>query len=71
MASAGAGAVAGAPVQSGFIAGSGLATSRTLGEAAAGHAGGRATLGAALDLRLPLSTPAGDYTGTLTITAVN
>ena len=55
--SAGAGAVAGAPVQSGFIAGSGLADSRTLG--------------AVLDLRLPLTTPAGDYTGTLTITAVS
>lgn len=69
--SAGAGAVAGLPVPSGFTSGSGLADSRTLGAATGGHAGGSATLGAALDLQLPLSTPAGDYTGTLTITAVS
>lgn len=69
--SAGAGAVAGAPVQSGLISGSGLADSRTLGAATSGHATGSATLGAGLDLRLPLTTPAGDYTGTLTITAVS
>lgn len=68
---AGAGAVAGEPVSSGFVSGSGLSQSRTLASAGAGHAGGSASLGAAFDLRLPLSTEAGDYTGKLTLTAIN
>lgn len=68
---AGAGAVAGDAVSSGFVSGSGLAQSRTLASAAAGHELGSAALGAALDLRIPLSTSAGDYTGRLTLTAIN
>ena len=45
---AGGGAVAGATVTSGFVSGTGLATSRTLGSATAGHPTGGATLGAGL-----------------------
>jgi hypothetical protein len=61
-------AVAGAAVAPGT--GSGLSTAATLASAAAGHAKGTATIDAALALRLPLDTPAGDYTGVLTLTAV-
>ncbi len=70
-AAAGGGATAGAAVGSGFDSGNGLKDSRTLGSAASGHAPGSTNLGAGLGLKLPLSTPAGDYTGTLTLTAVS
>ncbi len=50
--------------------GSGLSAPATLASAPAGHAKGTATIDAALALRLPLSTPAGDYSGVLTLTAV-
>ncbi len=69
--SAGGGASAGATVASGFVSGSGLKDSRTLGSASTGHEAGSATLGAGLDLQLPLDTAAGDYKGTLTLTAVS
>ena len=69
--SAGAGATVGATIVSGFVEGSGLKSSRTLGSAVGGHAGGSATLGAGLNLQLPLDTAAGDYKGTLTLTAVS
>ncbi|MBK8462190.1 MAG: HtaA domain-containing protein [Nigerium sp.] len=69
--SPGAGATAGAAIVSGFAEGSGLKSSRTLGSAVGGHAGGSATLGAGLNLQLPLDTAAGDYKGTLTLTAVS
>jgi hypothetical protein len=35
-----------------------------------GHAPGSVAADAALDLRIPLDTPAGDYTSVLTLTAV-
>ena len=68
--SPGAGALAGAAVASGIDVGTGLKTSRTLASAVAGHDIGTATLGADLDLRLPLNTPAGTYSATLTLTAI-
>jgi hypothetical protein len=65
---AGAGAQAGAAVAPG--ASGGLSTSKTLAFGAAGHPLGSATLAAALALKVPASTTAGNYTGLLTITAV-
>jgi len=65
------GAVAGAPVESGFISGNGLSVSSTLGSAAAGHARGSALLGADLALKLPVSVGAGTYNATLTLTALS
>ncbi|MDR0366341.1 MAG: hypothetical protein LBH68_05895, partial [Bifidobacteriaceae bacterium] len=68
VSTAGAGAQAGtsvAPEASG-----GLGTSKTLAHAAAGHAPGTATVAASLELRVPLSTPAGSYTGVLTVTGI-
>jgi hypothetical protein len=62
------GAVAGAAVTAGT--GSGLSVSSTLASAPAGHPGGSVAIDAALALRLPLDTPAGDYTGVLTLTVV-
>ncbi|MDQ7905282.1 hypothetical protein RB614_12175 [Phytohabitans sp. ZYX-F-186] len=67
---AGAGAQPGAAVPPGIDTGDGLTTSATLGFAGAGHAKGSATLGAALDLRLPVTTTPGTYTLTLTVTAL-
>ena len=64
------GAVAGAPVQSGFLGGNGLADASTLGGAAVGHERGSSVLGADLDLRLPVSATDGTYTATLTLTAL-
>ncbi|MGQ0679888.1 MAG: hypothetical protein ACT4OM_09595 [Actinomycetota bacterium] len=64
----GAGSVAGpavAPEESG-----GLRSVKTMASAPAGHALGDATLGAALDLKFPLSVAAGTYTTTLTLTAI-
>ncbi len=61
-------ASAGAPVAP---AGSGgLAAGATLASAPAGTPSGDVTVGAALTLGLPLDTPAGAYTGVLTLTAV-
>ncbi|NQX05438.1 hypothetical protein HQQ82_11950 [Rathayibacter sp. VKM Ac-2856] len=64
------GAVAGAPVVSGFVSGEGLSTARVLGSAADGHPAGSSVLGADLDLQLPLSVGTGTYTATLTLTAL-
>ncbi|MFT4230742.1 MAG: metallophosphoesterase family protein [Microbacterium sp.] len=67
---AGAGAVAGAAVGSGFDGGKGLSVSRVLGSAASGHDTGSATIGADLDLKLSTETAKGTYRATLTITAL-
>jgi hypothetical protein len=67
----GAGATAGAPVESGITSGNGLTDSSTLASASAGHPTGSASLGADLDLRLPVDTTPGSYTATLTITALS
>ncbi|GAA1999006.1 hypothetical protein [Microbacterium ulmi] len=64
----GSGVTAGAAVTSTQLGGVGLATPSTL--ASAGAAAG-ATVGADLSLVIPGTTPAGDYTATLTITAVS
>ena len=66
----GAGAAPGSPVASGFVSGNGLKDASTLASATSGHAGGTATVGADLDLRLPIATPAGTYAATLTLTAL-
>ncbi|WP_157803027.1 glycoside hydrolase domain-containing protein [Compostimonas suwonensis] len=63
-------AVAGAAVASGFDSGDGLSASSTLGSAARGHARGSATLGARLDLKIPLEVADGTYQATLTLTAL-
>lgn len=68
---AGGGATAGERVQSGFAGGDGLSASSTLGHAAAGHAKGSATLGAALGLDIPVDVADGTYTATLTLTALS
>lgn len=68
---AGAGAVAGDPVASGFASGAGLSAASTLGRAAAAHPRGTATLGADLDLTLPLEIGKGSYRAKLTITALS
>lgn len=68
--SAGAGAVAGPAVVSGFTSGDGLKTASALATAPAAHPLGSATLTAVLDLRLPTSTPAGSYSAVLTLTAI-
>ncbi|MFE5290613.1 HtaA domain-containing protein [Isoptericola sp. NPDC056618] len=62
------GAVAGAEVVAG--SGSGLKGGATLVSAPEGHAAGSVAVDAGLDLSIPLSTPAGEYTGVLTLTAV-
>lgn len=62
------GAVAGPLVRP--STGSGLTAGATLVSAPAGHALGSVTADAALDLRIPLETPAGDYASVLTLTAV-
>jgi len=60
------GAVAGDTVQPGV----GLKDPRTLAYSSAGHPLGSAELSALLNLSIPTTTPAGQYTGMLTITAV-
>jgi hypothetical protein len=67
----GAGAVAGAVVDSGIDGGDGLSVPATVASAASGHDLGTAEVGADLDLRFPAETEAGDYTATLTITALS
>ena len=71
VATAGAGAVAGAVVGSGFASGNGLKDASVLGSALDGHAKGTGSLGAGLDLRVPADTDAGTYTATLTLTALS
>jgi len=68
---AGAGTTAGADVKSGYDGGTGLSVSRNLGSADQGHTRGTATLGAALDLKIPNTVDKGSYRGTLTITALS
>ncbi|WP_454042400.1 hypothetical protein [Cellulosimicrobium sp. Marseille-Q8652] len=63
-------AIAGEHVASGFDAGEGLAQARTLARADEGHARGASVVGATLDLKLPLDTPRGTYTATITLTAL-
>ncbi|MDQ1130987.1 metallophosphoesterase family protein [Microbacterium sp. SORGH_AS_0888] len=70
VAAAGAGAVAGSAIASGFDGGKGLSVSRVLGSAAQGHERGQAQLGADLDLKLPIDTAKGSYRATLTVTAL-
>ncbi|GAA1941202.1 hypothetical protein [Agromyces allii] len=65
------GAVAGAAVQSGFVGGDGLSTARTLASAPDGHARSASVVGADLELKLPLETPRGTYTATITLTALS
>ncbi|MCU1418065.1 MAG: metallophosphoesterase family protein [Schumannella sp.] len=68
---AGAGAVPGAAIPSGYDAGLGLSVARALGWADQGHARGTATLGADLDLKIPGTIDKGSYRATLTITALS
>jgi len=65
------GAVAGAAVPSGFDSGDGLAVARTLASAAEGHERGSSLVSADLELKLPLDTPRGTYTATITLTALS
>ncbi|MGE3621294.1 MAG: hypothetical protein AB7L84_12615 [Acidimicrobiia bacterium] len=69
--SPGAGATPGDPVASGFTGGNGLTVASTLAAADTGHDQGTATLGAHLDLQVPIATPPGTYTTTLTLTALS
>lgn len=66
----GQGVVAGDAVPTGFESGDGLAVSRVLGSAVSGDGLGTAELGAGLTLQLPAETAAGEYTATLTLTAI-
>ncbi len=66
----GAGAVAGAAVGSGYDGGDGLAVSRVLGSAPAGHDRSAGVVGADLDLKVPNSIDKGSYRATLTLTAL-
>ena len=64
-------AVAGAAVESGFVGGEGLSVARTLVQADEGHDRGDSVTGAELDLQLPLDTPTGTYSATVTLTALS
>ncbi|GAA2367471.1 family 16 glycosylhydrolase [Dactylosporangium salmoneum] len=64
-------ATAGDAVPAGIDVGNGLAEPSVLGSAPTGHAAGTATLGAGLDLRVPVDTVPGTYTTTLTLTALS
>ncbi|TQJ31163.1 hypothetical protein [Microbacterium sp. SLBN-146] len=64
-------AVAGAAVPSGFDSGDGLSVARTLASADTGHARGASVVGADLELKLPLDTPQGTYSATITLTALS
>ncbi|OKI71633.1 choice-of-anchor M domain-containing protein [Micromonospora sp. CB01531] len=66
----GQGVVAGPAVAPGFASGNGLAASSVLGSASAGDGRGTARLGAGLRLEMPTDTVAGQYTATLTLTAI-
>ncbi|GAA0623026.1 hypothetical protein GCM10009547_27550 [Sporichthya brevicatena] len=65
----GAGLTAGAPVASGIGGGSGLSQPATLATTTAGSTGS-GDAGADLELKAPLDADAGDYEGTLTLTAL-
>lgn len=67
----GGAALAGAAVKSGFDEGSGLADPSVLGSAPDGHTAGSSLLGAALELKLPLSVDPGTYSARLTLTALS
>ncbi len=69
--SPGAGARPGESIVSGFFGGNGLLEPRVLASADDGHPPGFATFGAALDLRMPATTPPGTYSTTLTVTAIS
>lgn len=64
-------AVAGSAVPSGFDSGDGLSVARTLASADTGHARGASVVGADLELKLPLDTPQGTYSATITLTALS
>jgi hypothetical protein len=49
----------------------GLGSTAALADALAGHGAGTTVLGAGLDLRLPFSTPTGNYGATLTVTLLS
>ncbi len=68
---AGAGAQAGAKVESGYDSGEGLLQSRVLSWAEQGHDRGNAKVGSNLDLKLPDEAAKGNYRATLTITALS
>lgn len=68
---AGGGALAGSIVAPGLTTGDGLTASSLLASAPSGHATGTASVGADLNLQLPVETPAGSYSATLTITALS
>ena len=67
----GAGAVAGAAVVSGYESGDGLSVTSTLGSAADGHPRGSGTIGADLELTVPLEVLSGTYAAELTLTALS
>jgi hypothetical protein len=67
VSAAGAGVTAGAPVSSTLSGGAGLGSSATL---ASSTTAASATIDAGLELVIPSDTPAGDYTATLTVTAL-
>ncbi|MDR6689485.1 hypothetical protein J2X55_000384 [Microbacterium sp. 1154] len=67
---AGAGAVAGAAVNSGYDGGDGLSVSRLLGAAPVGHDRSAGVVGADLDLKIPNTIDKGSYRATLTLTAL-
>lgn len=60
----------GEAVEPGFPSGDGLSVPRPMGSAEPGSGRGSATLGAGLDLEVPLGTDPGVYTAVLTITAL-
>lgn len=64
-------AVAGPVIASGFDdGGDGLSVARTLASALEGHERGESVVGAELELKLPLDTPEGTYSATITLTAL-
>jgi subtilisin family serine protease len=63
-------ATPGAQVAPGFPSGQGLSVPQVLATAPDGAGVGTAVLGAGLSLEIPVETPAGTYTATLTLTAI-
>jgi hypothetical protein len=49
----------------------GLGSAAELADASAGHGAGTTVLGAGLDLRVPFTTPTGNYGATLTVTLLS
>jgi surface-anchored protein len=66
----GQGVAAGPVAPPGFTTGTGIAAGAVLAAAPTGTGRGTAQLGADLRLELPTDTPAGQYTATLTLTAI-